>query len=192
MIMKRKEEDIRYSYAEKDRLMRMTEIGLWIDSYQDLFSDFDPRPYKDKALSSDFLDEAKRASRDKDHQEIKMVFLIKKENRNIKDENIIIKRLKDHFRKHFARLNKERYEIIKQGLLFTVVGIILMLAASYILFKFQNKTFWTYFFIVMLEPAGWFLFWEGLHQIVFESKIKDPDYIFYEKMSRCNVSFMNY
>jgi len=188
----KKESDLGYSYAEKDRLLRMTEIGLWIDTYQDLFSDFDPRPYKNKALSFDFLEEAKRASRDKDHENIKLVFLIKKENRSIKDENVIVRRLKDHFRKHFTLLKKERSDIIKQGVLFIMVGIALMLAASYILFKFSDKTFWTYFFIVMLEPAGWFLFWEGLHQIVFESKIKDPDYIFYEKMSRCNISFMNY
>lgn len=190
--MKRKEQGANCSYTEKDKLLRMTEIGLWIDTYQDLFSDFDPRPYKNKALSSDFLEEAKRASRDKDHEDIKLVLLIKKENRNVKDENIIIRRMKDHFKKHFSILKKERMNIIKQGVLFTIIGITLMLAASYILFKFQDKTFWTYFFIVMLEPAGWFLFWEGLHQVIFESKIKDPDYIFYEKMSRCNVSFMNY
>lgn len=41
------------------------EISLVLDTYDDIFSDFDPRPYGERALSSDFLDEAKKAARDK-------------------------------------------------------------------------------------------------------------------------------
>lgn len=187
-----KKEERYNSYSDKDRLLRMSEIGLWIDSYQDLFSDFDPRPYKNKALSFDFLEEAKRASRDKINGDLNLKFLIKKEMRNKKDEAVIIRRLKDHFKKHFALFKKERFDIIKKGLIFTAIGIVLMLIATYVLLLDTPKTFLTAFLIVLFEPGGWFLFWEGLHLVLFESKIKDPEYTFYEKMSKCRISFMNY
>ena len=50
-------------YIEKD--FNSSEIPLWLDNYNDLFSDFDPRHYSNRALSQDFLEELKRASRDK-------------------------------------------------------------------------------------------------------------------------------
>lgn len=167
-----------------------TEISLWLDSYEDIFSDFDPRSYEQKALSYDFLEELKRASRDKDPL-IALTLLIPKGKRNLHQEKTIKKRLKEHFHKHFNQFKKERWDIIKHGLIFVIIGVILMFIASVFLFTYK-KTFFISFLIILLEPAGWFLFWEGLNQIVFDSKVKKPDLIFYEKMFRCKVYFMNY
>ena len=33
-------------------------VSLWLDTYEDIFSDFDPRPYGQRALSEDFVAEA--------------------------------------------------------------------------------------------------------------------------------------
>ena len=40
-------------------------VSLWLDTYEDIFSDFDPHPFGQRALSEDFLAEAKRAVRDR-------------------------------------------------------------------------------------------------------------------------------
>jgi len=48
------------------------------------------------------------------------------------------------------------------------------------------------FMIVLLEPAGWFLFWEGLNQMVFEAKKINPDLKFYTKMMKCRIEFLSY
>ena len=37
-------------------------ISLWIDSYDDIFSDFDPRPFSARNISDDFLYEVKKTS----------------------------------------------------------------------------------------------------------------------------------
>ena len=40
---------------EREVELREGNISLVLDSYDDLFSDFDPRDYSQKALSDDFL-----------------------------------------------------------------------------------------------------------------------------------------
>lgn len=172
----------------EDYISRASEIQLWLNSYEDIFSDFDPRPYKVKALSSDFLEETKRASFDKGHPLV-LTLLLPQQLRKRSDEAVIKKRLKEHFKKHATLLKKEKWEIIKNGMAFAGVGLVLMFLATYILFTFEEKSFLTAFLVVLIEPGGWFLFWEGLNQVIFESKIKAPDYAFYEKMSGSSIYF---
>ena len=59
MVKKKGDHSLRS--AEMVQLQPRKEISFWLDSYDDLFSDFDPRPYAQKGFSEDFLDEAKRA-----------------------------------------------------------------------------------------------------------------------------------
>ncbi len=168
---------------------RDNEINISLDSYNDIFSDFDPRPYKLKALSVDFLDEARRASRY--NTPLNLKFFLPADKRNMQEEKIIKKRLSEHFRKHYDRLEKERRQLIKQGLGFVFLGIIFMLLSTVILMS-TGRTFLADFLAVLFQPAGWFLFWEGAHLAVFDSRMKKTDYDFYRKMSKCSVTFLHY
>lgn len=172
-------------------LFKRFEIGLWLNSYDEIFSDFDPRPFKLKALSADFLDELKRASFDKESP-VSITFLVPRKKRNKADEAIIKKRLKQHFQRHFNISKDDRKAIVKRGGLFIFGGVLLMLLAAYIMFHYGEATFIFAFFVVLLEPGGWFLFWEGFNQVIFESKIRTPEYAFYSKMSTCRMDFKSY
>jgi hypothetical protein len=174
----------------KEALFDRFDITLWLNSYEDIFSDFDPRPYSKKALSSDFLEEMKRASVDK-VAPIPLVLLVPKSDRNRKSEKVIKKRLKEHFQKHNLQLSKQRVGIMKEGASFAVAGFIIMLVASFILFKYE-ESFLKAVLITVFDPAGWFLFWRGLELILFESKNKTPDFTFYNKMEKSNVYFRSY
>ncbi len=167
------------------------DIPLWLDEYNDIFSDFDPRHYSERALSEDFLTELKRASGDK-IEKFELLLLVPASKRIHYDEIIIRKRLMEHFNKHYNQLHKETYGIINKGLTITLIGILLMLTTTYLMFTYGERTLLMSFAIVLLEPAGWFLFWEGLNQVIFESKKISPDTKFYEKMSKCKISFMSY
>lgn len=184
-------EKSKISEAEKTELLRQSEISLILDTYDDIFSDFDPRPFSERALSDDFLLEAKKASRDK-KTGIELTFLIPAAQRNFQKENTIKKRLREHFKNHHASLHNEMLGIKKSGLGFLAIGIILMFLATFILFKYSEKGLLFSFLITLLEPAGWFLFWEGLNLIIFESKKISPDLTFYEKMIKGGISFNNY
>lgn len=167
-----------------------SEVRFAINNYEDIFSDFDPRPVPLKGFSEDFLQEAKRAAIVKE-EKIDFIFMIPKAGRNIKEETKIEDRLKKYFRKHLHILEKEKKKVIKKGLSFTIVGVILMFAATYLFFKFQNASFAASFFTIMLEPASWFLFWEGLDLIIFEAKEVDPNLDFHKKMANARIRFVS-
>ncbi len=177
---------------EKEKLVRMSEIALILDEYDEIFSDFDPRPYNQKGLSDDFITESKKAVRDREFGVAELKLLLPHKKRDSYHESIIIKRLKEHFKKHHQILSIEQRGILKQGWIFTISGIFLMFFAVFILYEFGDSSLITSFMIVLLEPGGWFLFWEGLDLVIFDSKKKKPDYKFYETMSKAKVSFMGY
>jgi len=177
---------------EKRELMKSSQISLWLEDYEDIFSDFDSRPYSERALSGDFLHEAKNASRDKPSGGLELRFLIPKKKRDQRKEMLIRSRLLDHFGKHHRRLHRESRKTMNQGIMFCMFGVLAMLAASYIMLYGSKESLMTNFLFVLLEPGGWFFFWEGLRLIMFERKRDSHDLSFYDKMTRCSIMFMSY
>lgn len=176
---------------EKLRLLKMSEISLSLDTYDDIFSDFDPRPYSERALSDDFLYEAKRASREKRSGKVELHFLIPQNARNHESEKIIAKRLHEHFKKHHMLIHKETNDIRSRGTISALIGMILMAVATYIS-TMKSEDFLFNLLFVMMEPAGWFITWFGLDNIFYTSTQRKPDLEFYEKMSTCEIRFTPY
>lgn len=164
------------------------DIPLILDSYGDIFSDFDPRPFSQKALSKDFLNECQKASTDK-KDGIRLKFLIKKERRNIKNEEIIIKRIKDHFHKHLIEKRKELLKIKLIGLFWFIIGCFLIVFTT--LFSSPDDIPLVKILIAMSHPAGWFFLWEGMGKVLIHSKEKKEEYIFHKKMDNAKISFLS-
>lgn len=165
------------------------EIRMQLESYEDIFSDFDPRPFHERALSDDFLLEAKKASLNKG-EKMDILFFLNKEKRNTKDELTIKKRLLAHFKKHSFLLHQEQKKLVKTGIAFILIGIVLMTLATFVLFKYEHNLLAS-LGIIILEPSSWFLFWEGLTLVFFTSKKKQPELVFYETISHAHIFFKN-
>ncbi|MEM4259491.1 MAG: hypothetical protein QXS38_01880 [Candidatus Pacearchaeota archaeon] len=179
--------------SSEEELLAKSEVSLVLDDYNDIFSDFDPRPYSERALSVDFLDEAKRATREIRPGVFELRFLLPLSKRKIDKENMIKKRLREHVKKHLGILEGERRKVLKQGFYFLLFGLIFMFSAAYILFYYHALlSLWKELLVVLLEPGGWFLFWEGLDLIIFESKKVKPDLEFYRKMANVEIVFSHY
>jgi hypothetical protein len=159
------------------------EIDLKLDRYDDIFSDFDIRPYSRRALSVDFLDELRRASYEKDNDGIEIVLNVPSDERNESSEGMIRRRLKDHFRKHFRMLEMQKNRMRRRGVAMIVFGVAAMISAAMIMFGGAEEDLFKSFLVVFLEPAAWFLFWEGLNTIIYGSKDIEAHYNFYRKMS---------
>ena len=192
MIERKRKFPIISKNGEITEVLKMSEISLWLENYDYLFSDFDPREYSEKALSDDFLAELKRASKDKPTGEIDISFLISKSERDRRIEPIIKKRLNKHFHNHYNFLNNEKNKVIGNGVLFTLAGTLVMVIATFILVRYESLNFAVRFFTMLSEPGGWFLFWEGLNLSVFEWKNKKPDLDFYKKLIKSKIEFYDY
>lgn len=206
-IKKRILEDAEVWLEKKQKLLQLSEISLTLDTYDDIFSDFDPRPYSDRAISDDFLVEIKRATKENTVGVIELKFLIPKMFQNSKDEELIRKRLKRHFRRHFDLMSKEVSSVKKMGFIMVIAGFTLGILSAIIfteiLKEIDNMLFFTNIIawalqivptalLILLEPASWFLIWEGLNKVIFDWKELKPDFDFYEKMTRCEIVFDDY
>lgn len=173
---------------EKEDKMREGNISLILDNYGDLFSDFDPRPFSERALSDDFLQECKRASLDKEDR-LELNLLIPKKARNLEHESLIKRRLRSHFQKHAQEKRNKVRAIKREGFIWFAVGAVVMFGAT---FLYDLTGFLYKFLLIIAEPAGWFMFWEGLIKVFMDAKEKKPEADFYTKMADAKVSFSAY
>ncbi len=172
------------------QLGKTSDIELWIGDYDYIFSDFDSRPYSERLLSEDLLTEMNRVSKDKKSEEIEIQFIMPNDKRDQKKEAVIKKRLKDQFKINLKNIEETKKKILRQGSTFVFFGIIFMVIATFFLTNNGNNYFLT-FLSVISEPAGWFLFWEGLNLLIFDVKKKLPDLEFYDKISKAKINFVD-
>ena len=167
---------------------RIVSIGL--DGYEDIFSDFDPRPFHERNISDDFLYELKKVTRENDQVVTDLQLLMPAKARMAAQEEIIVKRLHAHFRKGHGILQTEMKVKKRRGALLVLAGCLLMMCASYVsLIKSGNILLHT--LLVILEPAGWFMIWNGL-DILFGSFRKDkPERDFFKKLAKSKIVFQN-
>ena len=186
------EDEVYEEEAVKQSLLEKAEVSLLLDTYDDIFSDFDPRHYSQRSLSDDFLIEARKAAIDKEGG-FELHFLIPKAVRRLEQENLIKKRLREHFKRHASLLENEISRIKRQGLFLIISGIIMMFmaVAFYSGLISVNELIKT-IILVITEPAGWFLFWIGGEKIVYERREKMPELNFYRKMTHANIVFISY
>ncbi len=174
----------------EEEVIKEGNISLIINDYNDIFSSFDPRAYLERALSDDFLQECKRAARDKNEEQLELRILIPKKIRNIKEEWKIKKRLRDHFNHHANEKENKLIKTKREGLLWVFLGIVInIVVVSGFIYSTSNiiETILSIF-----EVPSWFLIWEGMGKIFLESRKFMPEQEFYKKMSRAEINFTEY
>jgi len=169
--------------------IREANISLIINDYDEIFSDFDPRSYIERAISDDFLQECRRAARDKEDG-IELRILIPKAKRNMKEEWKIKKRLRDHFNHHLGEKERKMTKIKKEGGIWVTVGILILFGVLLGILKFENTIIGT--MLPILEVPCWFLIWEGMGKIFFDSREIEPEHEFYKKMAKSEINFAEY
>ena len=192
MFSLKKEDNINEEEKLKQELVKKSQISILLNNYNDIFSDFDPRPYNTRALSDDFLLEAKKAARDKE-ENLQLDFLIKKSERKLEHEILIKRRLREHFKKHAVLAQEEVSKVKKEGYILIGIGVLMMFITVLIYSNIISfGEFTKSIIIIITEPAGWFLFWIGGEKLVYEKKEKMPDLDFYKKMSIVEIVFHSY
>lgn len=166
----------------------MAELNLWLDSYDDIYSDFDSRHYLKRRISEDFLHELRTEMKyTKDHA-ANMILLLPAEKRDESSEKIIVDSLTDFFTSQFGLHQDKCRKKLTMGILLLVTGILVMLFNSWISYNLQ-ESFPVIGLKVLLEPAGWFLLWAALDFLFYDFTSLKKERNFYKELSEMRIHF---
>ncbi len=166
----------------------MPELSLWLDSYDDIFSDFDSRHYHKRRVSEDFIEELRETLKYKTERFNELVLLLPAGLRKKENETEIAASIHDQFRNRFDSLHKKEKRVYKRGIVFVTAGILLMAIDSYITFL-GYKAFPVMVMRIIIEPAGWFLMWNGLDLLLYNFRKAKTETEFYRIISEFKIQF---
>ncbi|MBS1527815.1 MAG: hypothetical protein JST19_19380 [Bacteroidetes bacterium] len=168
----------------------MAEIKLWLDSYEDIYSDFDSRHYLNRRISEDFLHELHTETKYLEQHAGDMILLLPREQRNEETEKIITNSLANYFRAQFLfHHDKCRHKLVR-GVLFLIMGVGIMLLNSWIIYR-SGESFTIIGLRVLLEPAGWFSLWAGLDFLLYDFAGLKKEETFYQELSEMHIHFQS-
>jgi len=164
-------------------------ISIIIDTYDDIFSDFDPRPYNERALSEDFVAEVRRRHVPHKKGGIEVRFLVPDLIRDQKTETVIKKRMKSYFREEEKELEQRANRRKKTGYIYITSGAVLLSAIAYIGLNYPENLV-TYVLEVLLVPAGWFGMWEGIGKAIEREENLATQAYLYHKLAESAYTFI--
>jgi hypothetical protein len=168
--------------------MTTRTISIWLDNYDDIFSDFDPRAYSERTLSDDFLRELRNVCSETSDNANEFILQLPVGKRNAETETILIKRLHTHIKQNYMRFISLQKRIQKKAAMTLFIGFILMLGASY-LSSLNSKNFLLNALLILVEPTGWFLVWYGLDEVFYRTRQNKNDLEFYSLIAKSKISF---
>ena len=166
----------------------MAELNLWLDSYDDIYTDFDSRHYLKRRISEDFLYELRTEMKYKKHYAGDMVLLLQQERRDEPTEKIIANSLTDFFTSQFRFHQDKCRKKLNKGILFFATGVIIMLLNAWFSYH-SGESFPIIGLKVLLEPAGWFLLWAALDFLFYDFTELKKERNFYKELSKMHIHF---
>jgi hypothetical protein len=170
-------------------LSHSSRVGLAIEGYDDLFSDFDPRPYHERELSEDFLTELRRFFYHKSPESLDIVLLIPASRRRARDEKLIKKRLHIYFQKKFRSTQDGLKNVMLWNALRVVLAMSIMIVTG-ILAVHAGQIIWRNILKVMLEPASWWLFWTSIDNLMEARKKVRDELRYFQRLAECKIVFL--
>jgi hypothetical protein len=164
-------------------IFQTAQIAL--DSYDDIFSDFDPSPYERRILSDDFLSELRRRHAEKRKGEFVVNFTLPASLRSEKTEALVRKRIKDYFRGRLKETSKERRDKFRQGLVRVLIGVVI--SFSLILFPQLDALP----LLTLVSVLIWYALWSGFDELFEVSSRLKRKQSFYEKFLAAAYNFMD-
>ncbi len=166
----------------------MTELSLWLDYYNDIYSDFDSRHYLKRRVSEDFLDELRIAMKYKVNRFESLELLLESKKRDEQLEVIIIKSLKDFFANRYKVESHKCRRKLNRAMVMFLFGILVIIANAFIIYSAWNF-FLINVFKLILEPAGWFLIWAALDFIFYQYNALKMERDFLKELNQMTVYF---
>ncbi len=145
------------------------KILVAINKYEDIYSDWDPSPFKKRDIEEDFIEYILDSALDIPmNEKFVIVFRVKESIRDEKKEAQLVKALNNHFNYSLKKSQRAYFMEQKESLRYFIIGIILaVLAYSEI---FSNVSIWTKVFEEGIIIGTWVFFWEAFYNLFIDSR----------------------
>jgi len=164
-------------------------IYLWLDSYDDIYSDFDSRHYQSRKISEDFVAELRFEIKNLPDSPNMILFLTARKRKKSL-ELVIAPSLHSFFTSQFKWHRDLCQQKLTKGLLLLIIGVMVMLLNSWLIYG-APVSFLFVCIKVLLEPAGWFLLWAGLDFLFYDFSDFRKTRDFYSILSRMKIYFQS-
>lgn len=168
-------------------LLQIAPIAL--DSYDDIFSDFDPSPFEHRFISEDFLSELHRRYVLTPKNNFVVHFTIPKTLRSDKIESLVKRRIKDHFRDQLKKVQKQMRDRRIKGFGFVAIGLFVLITNLTINSSeslSHIKPLAEFFLVV-----SWYFVWTGLGSLFEQPEKLVLEQSFLEKFSKSDYVFVD-
>jgi len=172
----------------------INSVDIALDGYDDIFSDFDPSPYRDRLLSEDFIKEITRRHRETKggDLEVRLTLPKGKGKRNGAVENIIRERLSEYFKGRAHKTEEDIKARERKGWKYMGIGVALNVAGILIVHFLESINVGFKVGGSMVEMAGWISTWVGAERAVMETpKEMREQKEFHERMARAGFVFIS-
>ncbi len=136
------------------------KVIIALDDYEDIFDDFDIRPYSQRSISTDFIEELHRRFNAVECNKPTLILTLPKKNRIKKDEKIIKKRLIEFFNAKFRYYQVKLKSTWLRIFTFILLGVLSLILSLYV--EHYSIALSDYLFI-----GVYFFTWEGLDTFIY-------------------------
>jgi len=171
------------------KIKTLREVVIAIDTWDDIFSDFDPRPLSERVLSEDFIIELKQRYRETSKGDFIVTICAPRFLEDKRSERTVSKRLKRHFLHRALMRKKENLRVQVRGIVFVLCGIIFLTFLTMIAYYKLFSDLAISIISIVVMPLGWFGIWEGFSKIVDPTVASIQEEKFYIKLSNAQYRF---
>lgn len=175
--------------GSEQRIKDLKEISIAIDTWDDIFSDFDPRPFSERILSEDFIFELRKRYREFHKGDFIITICAPISLKNIASERRVIMRIKMHFRQKYLQRHKEIIRIRTRGGIFVAIGVFALGFLTLITYLELFSELAIELLSIPFMPLGWFGIWEGVSKLVDTSPAFVQEEILCDKLSKAPYRF---
>ena len=166
------------------------ELKLWLDSYDDIYSNFDSRNYLKRRVSADFMSELRRETAEAIKMPHVLMLLLPDSRRIERTEEEIKSSLHRYFTDLYQLNQALCRKRLNRGLLTLIIGSIVMFLNAWVTFTYYPH-FIAVSMKVLLEPAGWFLIWAAFDFLFYDYARIKKDRNFYRELSEMSIHFLS-
>lgn len=172
-----------------DQIRDIQDISIAIDSWDDIFSDFDPSALEQRVLSEDFILELKKRYRETRKGDFIITIYAPLSLKDEGSERIVIRRLKQYFKFRTVSLTREIYNLRSKGGKLIAFGVIILTSLTLLTYLKILSLLALDLLGIILVPLGWFGIWEGFSRIIEPSPLLKQDLELFSKLSKASYKF---